>query len=68
MGWALALGLLVALPGAAAEPTPAQAAEKAELRAEREGVEAQYRTAERDCRERLLVSSCLRDAQQQRRT
>jgi hypothetical protein len=57
----------MALRGVAAEPTPAQAAEKAELRAEREAVEARYRTAERACRERLLVSSCLRDAQQQRR-
>jgi hypothetical protein len=67
LGRAVALGLLVALQGAAADPTPAQAAEKAELRAEREAVEARYRTAERDCRERLLVSSCLRDAQQRRR-
>ena len=42
-------------------------AEKAQIEGERNAAEERYRARERECRERFVVTSCVEDAQRQRR-
>ena len=61
---ACAAVLFALLAAAAAEPP---AAERARIRAERAQAERRYAEAERDCRTRFVVTSCVEDAREQRR-
>jgi colicin import membrane protein len=63
-------GLLLALvPIAAAPASAANAddAERAQIAAERAALDARYHSAERECREHFVVTSCVDDAKRERR-
>jgi hypothetical protein len=63
-------GLAGGLASAQTLPDAGQAPavdEKAQIERERDAAEARYRARERECRERFIVTSCVEDAQRQRR-
>jgi hypothetical protein len=60
-GLGVALLLAAAARGGWAGPTAEQAAEREAIRSERAAVEARYRAAERECRERFVVASCIEE-------
>ncbi len=64
----LLLAGLALSPMASHAQTPAEAeTEKAKIASERAAAEARYSARERECRERFVVTSCVEDAQKQRR-
>jgi colicin import membrane protein len=64
---ALALGI-AALSFAAVAPAQTVDADKAGIESERAAAEARYAGRERECRERFVVTSCIENAQRERRT
>jgi colicin import membrane protein len=64
---ALALGI-AALSFAAGAPAQTVDADKAGIESERAAAEARYAGRERECRERFVVTSCIENAQRERRT
>jgi hypothetical protein len=65
-----AAALCLALGASAAAPVFAQdavQAEKAQIESQRRAAEERYRARERECRDRFIVTSCVEDAQRQRR-
>ncbi|MCW5640172.1 MAG: hypothetical protein KIT28_14510, partial [Rubrivivax sp.] len=62
---AAGIALLAAACSVAAQSAAGD--EREALRAERAAIEQRHRAAEIECRQRFVVSGCLRDAQEQRR-